>query len=223
MKRASAILCGLLMAPSASALGQTDRFEIRAGALISLGSSRRATLATFTGEGSGTQTGGVISVQWRDYVAVVGRVFGGTFTPDSGTSAIGEVNNGNVDFVAGHPLLSARVGYGRRTFAGAFGRSSWNFARLGARSTIPLGPEGLTISLSGTIYVDVTGVDEAGDGSGREAEAHLIYPPPQVPLFYFNLGYRYEQFATDIPPPFGGSRPEEIGGIVVGAGLRLRL
>ncbi len=204
----------------ASALAQQGDLELNVG-VLGLWTEREATLAGSEDSETALQGGAELFVRWRSVLGLSARLYGGDFSGDQVTAASGDLTYLNADLFAGHPLLSWRVGFGRRSLSGAFGTSNWSFVRVGGSSTIPAGIAGLELNLAGTIYVDVGGIG-AGAGSGRDAEVDLSYRPPglarSVPL-YFILGYRYEQFTFETSQMAGGNRPEKLRSLVLGAGM----
>lgn len=215
MKRVLAIAIALLAAGWATATAQLRRTELRAGAFAAL-SRRSAAFSGSVGTGSGTMSGMDVTVRAKWFGGEV-RLFGGEFTSDSGTAASGTIANGELRLLAGPRTIAADVGYGRRGYSGAISTITWSYIRIGVRSTLPLGGSGLHAGVSLGLYTGVTGAGGAGKGSGKEAETSLTYTPVRLPI-YVTLGYRREQFTAS-----GGSgdRPEELSGIVFGAGIRL--
>lgn len=190
--------------------------ELRAGGVTML-SHRAAMFEGNVGTASGIMPGGELLVRLR-YGGLAARLFGGAFSADSGSEAVGRVSAADVQLLVGPRFLTADIGYGRRAFSGAFGDRSWPFARFGLRSTLAIGASGLSAEFSLAVYAGLGGGDGAGKGSGREAETHLVFTPARMPL-YVGLGYRHERFTVSSPVDI---RPEEVTGIVLAVGMRLR-
>jgi hypothetical protein len=151
------------------------------------------------------------------YVGLTGRLVGGAFSADSVNEAAGHVYAGDVRLIAGPRFLAADFGYARRAFSGAFGDRSWPFVRLGLRSTVAIGASNLSAQLLIAYYTGLGGDDVEGRASGREAETRLLYKPRWLPI-YAALGYRHERFTV---LSAADTRPEEVSGIVMAAGVRL--
>lgn len=196
--------------------GAAQSVDARLG-VVGLVSTRHAVFDDAVGTASGTLAGGELLVRMR-WVGVSARLFGGSFAADSGTAAVGDVHNGDLRLLVGPPALSGDIGYGRRSFAGAIGPRAWSFVRLGARSVIAIGGTGLDGELRVAYYVGVDGGSSGGGGSGREVETRLTYGPPRLPL-YLGVGYRFEAFTVQDP---AAERPEEVGGLLFTAGVRVR-
>lgn len=211
--RAPAMLC-VAAALAAPLAGQTP-LDARLGVVGTL-AKRNAAFAGSVGTASGTLTGIDLFAR-RGFVGASLRLFGGTFSADSGTSAAGKVANGDLRISVGRPTISGVLGYGRRGFTGGLGTISWSFIQLGLRSNVPLGSTGLEASFAVSLYGGVKNIGGSGKGSGKEAITALTYLPPKGP-FFITLGYRIEQFTAS-----GGSgdRPEEVSGITFGGGFRL--
>lgn len=210
------VALALTQVPLASAAAQGEgRLELRAGGMTVL-SHRAAMFEGSVGTGSGTMAG-VELLARRRYVGLQARLFGGTFAADSGSEASGRISVGDVRLIAGPRFLSAELGYGRRAFSGAFGSRSWPVTRVGLRSSLTIGGSGLSTELSVTYSLALGGGDGTGQAKGREAETRLIYLPSWLPA-YVGLGYRHERFTVSAMD----TRPEEVSGIVLFAGVRLR-
>jgi hypothetical protein len=205
----------LAAAPAPPPLAGQARLDARVAVFGTL-AKRNAAFAGSVGTASGTLTGMELSAH-RPWVGISARLFGGTFTADSGTAAAGKVANGDLRISVGQPVISGVLGYGRRGFTGGLGTISWSFIQFGVRSTVPLGSTGLEASFAVSLYGGVKNIGGAGKGSGKEAMTALTFLPARAPFFVM-LGYRIEQFTAT-----GGSgdRPEDVGGIVLGGGFRL--
>jgi hypothetical protein len=203
-----------LAAVAACAVGATldAQLEARLGGTVTMG-TRNAAFAGNVGSGTGTMKGFELTARMK-FGGISARMFGGEFSGDSGT---GSVANGDLRLVLGPPMFSAEVGMGRRGYTGGVGTISWSFLRIGARSTIPVGATDFYANIGFTLYTGVK--SEAGpEGNGKEAETALLYMPARMPI-YVSLGYRIEQFTSVAA---NDDRPEEVGGIVLGLGVRLR-
>lgn len=143
------------------------------------------------------------------HVGLSGRLFGGTYPGDS--AAGGKLANGDITLSAGWPTVAGLLGYGRRGFSGAFGSISWSFWRAGVQSDFALGSSGLHAGLSVAAYVGVS-----RGASGKEGETHLIWEPAGAPVMVM-LGYRIEQFTASSG---AGPVPDDVSGVVIGAGWR---
>jgi hypothetical protein len=210
-----AAMVSLVLVGSASA--QTGGLDIRGGVTGYL-SQRSAVLQGEAGRGSGTLAGIELSARSRLVGGSV-RLFGGSFSADVGDAAVGDIGRADISVVAGPESVAAELGYALRTFTGAFGTRRWSFVRLGGQAVLPLGSTGLDASVSAAVYLGVSGSHDTGKGSGRDLETRLTYTATVIPL-YFGLGYRLERF---IAADASESRPEEMSGVVVVAGVRLRM
>jgi hypothetical protein len=185
--------------------------EIRVGG-IAMPSHRAAQFGGAVGTGSGLMPGGEVLLRLR-YVGLTARLFGGAFSADSGTEAVGTILAGDVRALVGPRVVAADVGYGRRAFSGTLGSRSWPFARVGLRSTVALGASGLAAEVRAAYYA---GLGNSG-ASGRDFETRLVWTPSHLPL-YVGVGYRFERFSTASTPE---DRPEVVHGLVLAAGLRV--
>jgi len=188
------------------------QLEGRLGGIAALG-KRNAAFAGNVSAGSGTMKGFELTARMK-FGGISARMFGGDFTGDSGT---GSVANGDLRLILGPPTISAEVGLGRRSYTGGVGTISWSFLRIGARSTLAVGATDFYASAAFALYTGVQ--SEAGpEGNGKEAETALLYMPARMPI-YVSLGYRIEQFTSVAA---SDDRPEEVSGVVLGLGVRLR-
>ena len=205
----------IVLCVAAAPLAGQAQLDARVGLFGTL-AKRNAAFAGSVGSASGTLTGMEMSVR-RGFVGASMRLFGGTFNADSGTSAAGDVANGDFRLFVGKPVISGALGYGRRGFTGGLGTISWSFIQLGVRSNVALGSTGLEANFAVSLYGGVKNIGGSGKGSGKEAVTGLTFAPPNRP-FFVTLGYRIEQFTAS-----GGSgdRPEEVSGIMLGGGFRL--
>ncbi len=181
-------------------------------------SHRSAMLEGQAGRGSGTMAGIELAARSK-FVGGSARLFGGSFSADLGDEAVGDIGRADLSVLAGPTYVAAKLGYAQRTFTGAFGTRRWSFVRLGGQTVVPLGATGLDASVSAAVYLGVTGSHDTGKGSGRDLETRLTYTSSSLPL-YVALGYRFERFIAD---DAGEARPEEMTGLVVVAGVRLRM
>jgi hypothetical protein len=179
-------------------------------------SRRNATLEQQVGQSSGAMTGVELAVSWN-MLGATARMFGGSFSADVGDEAVGEVSRADVDLRAGPKIIAGQIGYGIRSFTGAFGTRRWSFVRVGARSAVSLGETGLRASLAAATYLGVSSSHDTGGGSGGEAETRLTYQFPSWPL-YAALGYRIERFTVEDTVY---TRPEETSGVLIAVGVRL--
>ena len=200
-----------------AAAAQTPGIELRGG-VTGYFSRRSAMLEGQAGRGSGTMAGIELAARSK-FVGGSARLFGGSFSADVGDEAVGDIGRVDLSVLAGPSYIAAKLGYALRTFTGAFGTRRWSFVRLGGQTVVPLGATGLDASVSAAVYLGVAGSHDTGKGSGRDLETRLTYTSSSLPL-YVALGYRFERFVAD---DAGGARPEEMTGLVVVAGVRLRI
>jgi len=209
------VVTALVVLATPASYAQSAGLEATVGA-VGLLSRRNATFLGEVGQGSGTSAGVEVDVRAR-YGGLWARMARASFSADSGLQAVGDIGRVDAGVVVGPAFLAGEVGYGWRSFTGAVGTRRWSFARLGVRSTLPLGNSGFYASLSVARYLGVSGSGDDARGSGHEAETRLTFAPSQRP-FYVALGYRLEQFTVTDP---NEERPEETGGIMLAGGIRL--
>ena len=214
---AIAVCFVLVLLPTSHVAAQGGGWDLRGG-VLGYFSERSATFEGDAGLGSGTLGGVEISGRSR-FVGGYARLFKGSFSASIGDEAIGDIGRADVGIVAGPSVIAAELGYAVRTYSGAFGSRRWSFVRLGGQSTQSLGSTGLHASVAVAFYLGVNESQHLGSGSGRDLETRLTFTPASLPL-YAALGYRFERFTADYGTD---SRPEEISGLVMVVGARVRL
>ncbi len=198
-------------------VGQLGDIELRGG-VMGYFSQRSTTLDESAGSGSGTLAGIELAARSK-FVGASARLFGGSFSAEVGDEAVGDIGRMDLSVLAGPSYISGELGYALRSFTGAFGTRRWSFVRLGGQSTLPLGTTGLHASVSAAVYLGVSASHNTGNGSGRDLETRLTYTASSLPL-YAALGYRFERFTVDDATD---TRPDEMSGVMLVVGVRLRL
>jgi hypothetical protein len=216
VRRAPLVLLGLALTGAPASLSAQGKYELRLAG-VAVFAQRSAMFAGSVGTGSSMMPGVEVLVRHR-YAGLTGRLYGGTFSADSGSEAVGKLHAGEIRALAGPRFLAVDLGYSRRAFTGAFGGRSWPFARLGALCALQIGASGLSAEFMVAYYAGLGGSGDGG-GSGREAETRLVYTPNQLPI-YAALGYRYQRFSVASIP---GGQPEELSGVIIAAGVRFGL
>ena len=194
-------------------LGAQSRLEIRAGGLAQLG-ARNTLIATDVNAATGTMLGSELLAR-VGRIGVRIRLGGGTFTDSSGTT-IGDLAGADLGVQFGNAQLVVEGGISRRALAGPRGTVIATAFRPGAIFQIPIGETGLALRIAPALFV-AAGASEP-KMSGLDLETGLVWTPPQWPI-YAQLGYRYEQFTMTSG---GTDRPEEMGSVIIGGGVRWR-
>jgi len=215
--RVVGLALALVFALLSQASGQSAGLDLRGG-VTGYFSQRSAVLEGVAGRGSGTLAGIELAVRSK-FMGGSARLFGGAFAADIGDEAVGEIGRADLSVVAGPTYVAAELGYALRTFTGAFGTRRWSFVRLGGQTVLPLGTTGISASVAAAVYLGVSGSHDTGKGSGRDLETRVSYTSSLIPL-YVALGYRIERFIAD---DASETRPEEMSGLVLVAGVRVRI
>ena len=211
------VVLALGILSSSQATAQLGSIDLRGG-VMGYFSERSTTLDGDAGRGSGTLAGVELAARSK-FVGASARLFGGSFSAEVGDEAVGDIGRIDLSVLAGPSYISGELGYALRSFTGAFGTRRWSFVRLGGQSTLPLGSTGLHASVSAAVYLGVSASHNTGNGSGRDLETRLTYTASSLPL-YAALGYRFERFTADDATD---TRPEEMSGVVLVVGARLKI
>ena len=203
-----ALLCGMTGPLS----GQ--RLDLLVGGLAQP-ARRVASLGSDGGTATGTMTGidatlrlGLLRLEIRTGTA--------EFAGDSGSFGGGKVTTGSGSLGVGGGTLWLTGGVGRRAFSSGLGRRVWSFTQVAGGASISLGNT-LRGEVTSGIYLNAKEIDGPTTAKGRFGQTALRYEPRQFPV-YVLVGYRAETFTPNDTP---GSSPDEVSGLVVGAGVRL--
>ena len=192
-------------------LAQGAGLDLRAGGLA-MATSRAAELAGAVGTASGTMMGGEVTLR-NGALGVTARLLDGKLTAGSGSPAAAEITDAEAALLLGSPSIALEVGYARRAITGSFATSVYSFYEVGARLGIEIGTTGVSATVAAAAYLHAGGQD----GNGMVAETSLRYAPRRFPA-YLSVGYRLEQITLKNS---AGDRPDELRGLLLGAGLRL--
>lgn len=168
---------------------------------------------------SGTLTGAELLVR-GDGPGLYVRYLTGTIGESSFRGPSGALRMVDARVMVGTAAFSGEFGFALRARAGSFAKPRDELVRVGARSSIWLGPSGLSLSLSGAALGRGDTVERSRKWGlvGWEAMSALIYQAPRNLPLYAMLGYRYERIRTESNiPPVGH---EELSSIVIGVGVR---
>lgn len=161
----------------------------------------------------------------NDALGVYARYLTGAIGNVSARSQSGELRMAEAHAILGAPIFSIEGGLALRARSASLGELRDKLLRGGVRSAIPLGPSGLTVTLSVGAYARSDSIPTGTGGTnkklglvGWEAVSAVIYQAPRRFPFYVILGYRYERVRSEEKyPPI---RREELSGIQLGFGLR---
>lgn len=202
----STLFAAIAIAVTAATAGAQG--ELRVTGLASP-AVRNSAVGAATSELSGS--GSTVEVLARGrYVGVHVRVFGADLADGIALA------NADLRGVFGPQAFSVEVGLTRRAIAGPFGTSQFSYARIGGRSTIPLGSSGLRAMLGVWSLQGAALPSWVRSTRGFEGETGLLYQLPRLPVFA-QIGYRRERFDVSISP--SGEAPEEAGVLNLGMGL----
>lgn len=206
-----AIVVALLATPFA--VGAQARVRVGGVGVIA---TRNAAVGTTTGTASGMM-GGVDILLRNRMMGLSVRTLDGNFDAGGGGAGSGQITNGDVRLLLGPALFSVEGGVGRRAFTDAVATRVFNYGAAGARIAIPLGGSGYEAHLGGSAYLGGKLLNDSSNVlTGFAGQTGLYYSVPRLPL-YVMAGYRFERVTVS-----GPSRvlPEEVSGILVGAGLQ---
>lgn len=133
-------------------------------------------------------------------------------------SAGSQLALGEARLLLGSPAFSLEGAYIRRAHSGPLGTRSAAAVRAGARIELDVGATGLTVLANGGLYINAIGLPGQGKVSGWMVETGLRFQPRRLPLFVM-LGYRSDAFSEAIAT---GTRTDNLGGVLLGGGVRLR-
>jgi hypothetical protein len=210
-------LCGLPATASAQYL------ETRVGALV-IPTRQNLLNAQGLSHNTGTVSGGEFLLR-NDAFGLYGKYLTGTVGTASARSDDGRLRLADLRVMIGAPIFSVEGGYGRRARSGSISDGADNLVRFGARSSVDLGPSGLSLSLSANAVGRSDSVPATSGAStskkfgvvGWEAATAVLYQHHRAPV-YIMLGYRYERIRSE--KEYAPIRREELGGVQIGIGVR---
>jgi hypothetical protein len=168
---------------------------------------------------SGTLTGAEVLARTSG-LGLYARYLTGSIGENSFRGPNGGLRMAEARVMIGAPVFSVEGGFALRARSTSLGKPRDELARVGARSSIWLGPSGLSLSLAGSA---LGRGDKEGDHTkwgvvGWEAVTAILYQAPRGLPFYATLGYRYERIRSEAgTPPI---QREELSSIVFGIGIR---
>jgi len=210
-------LIGVLLAVTPGlAFGQSTEFRF---GVIALSTRQNVLGSSGLIHNSGTLTGAEFLVRGSG-PGLYGRYLTGGVGENSFRGPSGALRMAEARVMIGSGPFSVEGGVVLRARASSLAKPRDAMIRLGARSSIWLGPSGFSLSLSGGA---LGRADEAQGGKkwglvGWEATTALFYQAPRKLPFYGMLGYRYERIRSEASAP-PVSR-EELSAIVFGVGVR---
>lgn len=208
------ILVAMWIIPSV-ALGQSvlgQKAEFRLGGTAQIGKQNMLLLdEVATGDAVLSGVDVFAAIGW---VGIRARLQGGPVSGSSGID-IGDFARGEVNAVVGSRQIAVEVGYGRRALNGPRSARALDYGRGGLALMLPIGASGIVGRLAGGALV---GAGQDSELSGLDLETAVLWLPARIPA-YLSVGYRYEQLTVSTGD---SDRPEEIGGLQIGIGLRLR-
>ncbi len=203
-----ALLCGL----AGPLRGQ--RLGLLVGGLAQP-ARRVASLGNDGGTATGTMTGvdatlrlGLLRLEIRTGTA--------EFAGDSGSFGGGKVTTGSGSLGVGGGTFWLTGGVGRHAYSSGLGRRVWSFTQVAGGASFSLG-NALRGEVTGGVYLNAKEIDGPTSATGRFGQTALRYEPRQFPA-YLLVGYRAETFTPNGTP---GSSPDEVRGLVGGAGVRV--
>ena len=185
-------------------------FEMRLGGISQLGARNTLVLDQLSAA-TGTLMGFDFYLHFRG-VGLRARLNGGDFSEESG-SALGTVAQGEAMLRLGTPAFALEGGYARRGLTSVRRSAVTSMYRGGVSIELPLGTSGFSGRIVGGAYLPTGEVPES---TGYDVESSLQWLSKRFPVFVM-LGYRHEQFVvteSDV------DRPQEMGAILLSAGLR---
>ncbi len=217
----SLLLLGFALRPT---LGQAQS-EVRFGGMMI--STRQNVLSSGPiVQASASLTGAEFLAQ-NQSMGFYARYLTGAIGSVSARSQSGELRMAEGRLMIGAQIFSVEAGFALRARSASLGEPRDKLIRGGARSSIPLGPSGFSVSLSVGAYARSDSVPTGGtSGSndkkfglvGWEAVTAVIYQAPRRLPFYVMLGYRYERLRSE--DKYIPIRREELSGIQLGIGIR---
>lgn len=216
LRNALPALCALFLASPGALGGQTatlreeNVLDMRLGGLMQLG-SRNTLVLNELNAATGSMPGFDLFVHYKG-IGLRARLNGGEFTDESG-AVLGEVAEGEAMIRLGTPPFALEGGYARRGLTSARGSSVLGMYRGGVHLEAPIGSSGFSGRIVGGAFFPADGLQEA---SGFDLETAFLWLPKRFPMFLM-LGYRYEQFVVSDDDT---DRPQEMGSVLLGAGVR---
>ena len=210
-----ALCAGFALVAATRLAAQAPTWEF-GGIAYGISTSRDATVsATAVASGSGTMSGGEVSVR-RQWVGLTLRLVNGEISGSSTVAgAGGKLTTGELRVQVGPRLASLDLGFAKRAAGGTLGTTTYSYLRVGGSSIMDIGDSGFAGRLSVGLYVAGQGVPNT-TVSGQEIVTSLEYRVRHSP-FVVTLGYRAEVFQASTA---GVIRAEQVSGVMVGAGVR---
>lgn len=207
-----AVAALMLTAVASQLHGQQRKWGV---AVVGFGgpTNRSATVTQQVGTGTAVTAGADVLIRYR-IVGVHASFVTGSFSADSGTEAVGDLQHFAVDGQLGIPEISILAGYGSRRLKGGFSTRTWNYIRAGGSSEIEIGTSNVFVGAQVAAYVNAREDNGATTAKGLEVQTRVCYRVSGSPLVV-GAGYRFESLeveGTDI-------RPEETRAVYVVAGL----
>jgi hypothetical protein len=168
---------------------------------------------------SGTLTGAELMAR-ASGIGLYARYLTGSIGENSFRGPSGSLRMGEARLMIGAPIFSVEGGVALRSRSSTLAEPRDELVRAGARSSIWLGPSGLSLSFAASALG--RGDKEGGSTKwglvGWEAVTAVMYQAPRGLPLYATLGYRYERIRTESGAP--PVQREEISAIIIGGGFR---
>lgn len=206
----------VVAATPAFAFGQASEFRL---GVIAMSTRQNVLGSSGLIHNSGTLTGVEFLVRGSG-PGLYGRYLTGRVGDNSFRGPDGALRMAEARLMIGGGSFSLEGGVVLRARASSLAKPRDTMVRLGARSSIWLGPSGFSLSFAGGA---LGRADEAQGGKkwglvGWEAMTAILYQAPRNLPVYGMLGYRYERLRSEanaVPV-----QREELSSIVLGMGVR---